>query len=138
MTLGNACESREEAHGFEKGWMAAFARYRPAVSAEGSEPWLTGEYLYERAKQSGAPPWSEQDAEGKAIWRDTEKFLSDRLAGLPSPSISVSDEAVEKAAKAMWEAGDRCYPWNPSMPDCQEALAQVRVGLLAATEGQDG
>lgn len=50
-----------------------------------------------------------------------------------------TDAQVEAAAKAMWggdewEAFGRCYPWDSAMPDCVEAMAQVRRGLAAAFE----
>jgi hypothetical protein len=46
---------------------------------------------------------------------------------------------VEKAARAMWGgdewgAAGRCYPWDPEMPDCQEAMAQVSLGLAVFGE----
>jgi hypothetical protein len=48
----------------------------------------------------------------------------------------ISDEAVEAAAKAMWGGDDwelagRCYPWNPDMDDCLQAVLNVEVGIRA-------
>jgi hypothetical protein len=56
-----------------------------------------------------------------------------------SERLPIPAEIVEAAAVAMWggedwEAAGRCYPWDPGMPDCQEALAQVELGFRAAED----
>ena len=42
---------------------------------------LSGESLYRSATHPDAAPWSELDEVGKAIWRDAEQLIGDRLRG---------------------------------------------------------
>jgi hypothetical protein len=46
---------------------------------------LTGESLYERARDEGGVPWTAVGEWGKAIWRDAERLISHRLAALLEP-----------------------------------------------------
>ena len=46
--------------------------------------------------------------------------------------ITIPENVVEAAARAMWNAGERCYAWNPEHEDCIEAMGQVRIGLESA------
>lgn len=52
---------------------------------------LTGQGLYERARDPGGAPWDQLDARGKAIWRDAEQLISDRLAEIVGGSVPHPD-----------------------------------------------
>lgn len=85
----------------------------------------TGEDLYERAKDLNGASWDELDDEGKAIWRDAEQLISDRLAGDP-------DHVAVKFSRRLVEAmGD----WGPPVQCKFQRLADGRDELCFRQPG---
>ena len=57
----------------------------------------SGEGLYEAARGQDGARWSGLDDEGKAIWRDAEQLISDRLTSNPGYlTVKFSKQLVER------------------------------------------
>jgi hypothetical protein len=57
----------------------------------------SGESLYDRARHPDGAQWGELDDHGKAIWRDAEQLISDRLSGDPRyVTVRFSKQLVER------------------------------------------
>jgi hypothetical protein len=80
-----------------------------AVLASEARPMiiLSGESLYEAARFADAARWDELDETGKAIWRDAEQLISDRLSGDASyVTVKFSKQLVEQMGD--WGAPIEC------------------------------
>jgi hypothetical protein len=66
-----------------------------------------GDVLYERARAVGGARWGELDDYGKAIWREAERLVSDRLSGNADVTVKFSKQLVERMVDR-WGAPVEC------------------------------